>query len=66
MATAARTATAGDHAGLLDKERIIAPADYNRCNCNSANICSPENVRRGRCLATLLAAPYGARKDDLA
>src|SRR4029078_6357474 len=30
MATAARTATAGDHAGLLDKERIIAPADYNR------------------------------------
>jgi len=36
MATAARTATAGDHAGLLDKERIIAPADYNRCNCNSS------------------------------
>jgi len=30
MATAARTATAGDHADLLDKERIIAPADYNR------------------------------------
>src|SRR5690348_18167483 len=30
MATAARTSTAGDHAGLLDKERIIAPADYNR------------------------------------
>ena len=30
MATAARTATAGDHAGLLDKERMIAPADYNR------------------------------------
>ena len=29
MATA-HTATAGDHAGLLDKERIIAPADYNR------------------------------------
>jgi MFS family permease len=30
MATAARTATAGDHVGLLDKARIIAPADYNR------------------------------------
>src|SRR6516225_1897842 len=29
MATA-HTATAGDHSGLLDKERIIAPADYNR------------------------------------
>src|SRR5262249_13015590 len=29
MATA-HTAMAGDHAGLLDKERIIAPAGYNR------------------------------------
>ena len=24
------TAAMGDHLGLLDKERIIAPADYNR------------------------------------
>ena len=24
------TAAIGDHLGLLDKERIIAPADYNR------------------------------------
>jgi len=24
------TAAIGDHRGLLDKERIIAPADYNR------------------------------------
>ena len=24
------TAAIGDHLGLLDKERIVAPADYNR------------------------------------
>jgi MFS family permease len=30
MATAARTASAGDRIGLLDKARIIAPAGYNR------------------------------------
>jgi MFS family permease len=30
MATAARTDSADQHVGLLDKARIIAPADYNR------------------------------------
>ena len=30
MTSAASTADSGDHAGLLDKQRIIAPADYNR------------------------------------
>src|SRR6516162_6383554 len=30
MTSLDRAASAGDHAGLLDKERIIAPADYNR------------------------------------
>ena len=30
MTSLDRAASAGNHIGLLDKERIIAPADYNR------------------------------------